>query len=113
MRSIIKGGHTTVLPWSTLGIQSSTHQHVTVGAFAMVGMHAAVIRDMPPCCKATGVPARITGVNTVGLERHQGRGAPVPARIKWGAHGPWGDGTASELFEEWKSLGKRPGMKVA
>lgn len=66
---VVLGGHTVLLPWVTMGIHSATHQNVTIGALAMVGMGAMVLRDLPPEVKAVGVPARVIGQNSVGVQR--------------------------------------------
>ena len=70
------GGHSVLGDGVNLGMSSVVHQHSTVGAFAMVGMQAAVTRDIPPFALATGVPARLRGVNRVAMQR-QGYDADV------------------------------------
>jgi UDP-N-acetylglucosamine acyltransferase len=66
---VVLGGHSTVMYGATLGIQSALHQWVTVGAYAMLGMGSMAIHDIPCGMIAMGSPARITGPNTVGLDR--------------------------------------------
>ncbi len=66
-------GHVEVGPGANLGMLCSVHQRRVVGPGAMVGMGSVVTRDVPPHAKAFGVPARVRGVNAVGLER---RGLP-------------------------------------
>lgn len=64
------GGSTRVMRGANLGIHSSTHQGVTIGSYAMLGMGAVCIGDLPPGKIAVGNPARIIGENAVGIERH-------------------------------------------
>jgi UDP-N-acetylglucosamine acyltransferase len=66
---VVLGGHTVVLPGATLGIHSCTHQFSTIGACAMVGMNSTVVGDVPTAMKAVGSPARLTGMNPVGIDR--------------------------------------------
>lgn len=66
----VPGGDATLLPHVTMGIHSATHQWVTVGACAMIGMGAMVIDDVPPCVTVVGSPARIVGLNRRGMEKH-------------------------------------------
>lgn len=65
----VLGGHVTVMEKSNIGIGAMIHQWVTIGAFAMVGMGAVVVDDVPPGVTVAGNPARIIGRNTRGLER--------------------------------------------
>jgi len=46
-----------------------THQKTTIGAYAMIGMGSVVVRDVPVGVKVVGNPARMIGMNEVGLER--------------------------------------------
>lgn len=45
------------------------HQFCQVGRLSMVAGNAKVERDVPPFCLADGVPARLRGLNLVGLRR--------------------------------------------
>lgn len=63
------GGHCVIGARANLGMNASVHQRVFVGAGCMVGMGTPLARDLPPYVKAYGSPARIRGVNAVGLRR--------------------------------------------
>jgi UDP-N-acetylglucosamine acyltransferase len=67
--STILGGHVDVGAGANLGLACVLHQRRIVGPGAMVGMGAVVTRDVPPYAKAFGAPARIRGVNEVGMDR--------------------------------------------
>jgi UDP-N-acetylglucosamine acyltransferase len=67
--SVQLGGHTWIDEGANIGLGAVVHQRSTIGAYAMVGMQSAVTKPVPPFAVAVGVPARVTGVNRVGLER--------------------------------------------
>lgn len=67
------GGHCTIGDGANLGMNASVHQRRVVGAGAMVGMGTPLTRDAPPFGKIYGSPARLRGVNTIGMTR---RGIP-------------------------------------
>ena len=62
-------GHVAVGPGANVGLSCAVHQHRVVGPGAMVGMGAIVTRDVPPFATAVGAPARVRGVNEVGMRR--------------------------------------------
>lgn len=45
------------------------HQFVRIGTMAMVGGLSRIVKDIPPYVKANGSPARVYGLNVVGLRR--------------------------------------------
>ncbi len=45
------------------------HQFVRIGKLAMIGGLSKIVKDIPPYVLADGNPARIYGINTVGLKR--------------------------------------------
>lgn len=63
------GGHCTIRAGSNLGMNVTVHQFRQIGDRVMVGMGAAVTHDLPPFSKAYGVPIRVHGTNTVGMQR--------------------------------------------
>lgn len=67
------GGHAQIGSDANLGMNATVHQRRVVGPGSMVGMSAAVTRDVPPFAKVVGVPARLRGANVVGMAR---RGIP-------------------------------------
>ncbi len=63
------GGHCVIGDRVNIGMNASVHQRRFIGAGSMIGMGTPVARDVPPHAKAFGVPARVRGVNTVGMSR--------------------------------------------
>jgi len=64
------GGHVTVEDRVVIGGLSGVHQFTKIGKMAMVGGCTKVIRDVPPFVIVDGVPARVAGINVVGLRRN-------------------------------------------
>lgn len=67
--SVLLAGHVVLGESANLGLGTSVHQRVRIGGGTMVGMGAVVTRDIPPFAKAYGNPARLHGVNRIGMER--------------------------------------------
>ena len=63
-------GHCHIQEKATLGLASTFHQFSVVGTGAMVGMSAAVTKDVPPYAMFFGVPGVIHGANTRGMAAH-------------------------------------------
>ena len=62
-------GHVIVEDRVVIGGIAGIHQFVKIGRNAMVGGMAKVVQDIPPYVIADGQPARVTGLNSVGLSR--------------------------------------------
>lgn len=67
--SVLLAGHVTIGQAANLGLGTAVHQRTFVGAGAVIGMGSVVTRDIPPFAKAFGSPARVRGVNVVGMTR--------------------------------------------
>lgn len=67
--SVSVGGHCLIGPKVNVGMNASIHQRIVIGGGAMIGMATPVARDVPPFAKVFGSPARIRGLNRVGLSR--------------------------------------------
>lgn len=63
-------GHVTVEDHVILGGFTAIHQFCRIGRFAMTGGCSKIVQDIPPFMIADGNPARVRGINKVGLERH-------------------------------------------
>lgn len=62
-------GHVILEDYVTLGGQTGIHQFVRVGAHVMTSGGSKVGKDIPPYTIAQGYPARLRGVNQIGLKR--------------------------------------------
>lgn len=62
-------GHCTIEDHVILGGATTVHQFVRVGARAITGAASRLQQDVPPFMLADGHPARLFGLNTVGLKR--------------------------------------------
>ncbi len=63
-------GHVTVEDHVVLGGLTAVHQFCRLGRHAMTGGCSKIVQDVPPYMIADGNPARIRGINKVGMERH-------------------------------------------
>ncbi len=70
-------GFVTLGYGSYLGLGANVLQRTVIGALAIVGMGAVVNRHVPPATVAIGTPARVTGINHRGFERHGIEVGPV------------------------------------
>ncbi len=64
------GGHVDVQDFANISAGSAVHQFCRVGRHAFVGGYSVVTKDALPFARTIGSrPARIFGVNTIGLQR--------------------------------------------
>lgn len=63
-------GHVTVEDYAVIGGLAGAHQFVRIGKMSMVGAHTKVVKDVPPYVTVDGHPARVAGINIVGLRRN-------------------------------------------
>lgn len=62
-------GHITVEDHAFLSNNVGCHQFVRIGRYAMVGGKSKIVQDVLPFFVTDGNPARVRGLNTVGLRR--------------------------------------------
>ncbi len=62
-------GHVVVEDRAVIGGMAGVHQFVKIGRNCMVGGMTKVVQDVPPFVIADGNPARVVGLNSVGLAR--------------------------------------------
>lgn len=67
--SVLLAGNVTIGNFANLGMGSKVHQGISIGGLSMIGMGSVVTSDIPDFAKAYGVPARIRGVNAIGMQR--------------------------------------------
>lgn len=62
-------GHVVVEDHATIGGAVGVHQFVRIGRNSMVGGMSKIVRDCPPYFLTEGNPAKVWGINAVGLRR--------------------------------------------
>ena len=62
-------GHVEVGDRAVVGGLTAVHQFCRVGRLAITGGCSKIVQDVPPFMMADGNPARVRGVNQIGLER--------------------------------------------
>ena len=76
------GGHVTVEDYANISAGSAVHQFCRVGRHAFIGGYSVVTKDALPFGKTVGSrPARIFGLNSVGLSR-RGAAPEVMTKLK-------------------------------
>lgn len=63
-------GHVEVGDKAVLGGFTGIHQFCKVGCMVMIGGMSKIVKDVPPYIKIDGNPARVVGLNSVGLKRN-------------------------------------------
>lgn len=64
-------GHVLVEDHAVISGATAVQHYVTIGQYAYVAGMTRVVQDVPPFMVVEGNPARVRGVNTIGLERHR------------------------------------------
>ncbi len=62
-------GHVVIEDWVIVGGLTAIHQFVRIGAHAFVGGASRLAQDVPPYVRVAGSPAKLYGLNSVGLDR--------------------------------------------
>ncbi|MFA5389606.1 MAG: acyl-ACP--UDP-N-acetylglucosamine O-acyltransferase [Candidatus Omnitrophota bacterium] len=63
-------GHVCVEDKAIIGGMAAIHQFVRVGTLAILGGCSKVVQDVPPYSTCDGHPARVYGLNLIGLRRN-------------------------------------------
>jgi UDP-N-acetylglucosamine acyltransferase len=63
-------GHVLVDDYATIGGVTAIHQFVRIGKYSLIGGGSRIPMDIAPYVKVAGYPARVNGLNTIGLQRH-------------------------------------------
>ena len=63
-------GHVIVGNSTTIGALTTIHQFCRIGDFAFVGMNTSITMDIPAFLKVAADPARVIGLNTIGMSRN-------------------------------------------
>ena len=64
-------GHVTIEDKAVIGGLVAIHQFVHVGTLSIIGGCSKVVQDIPPFSTCDGHPARVYGLNLVGLRRQK------------------------------------------
>ncbi|MFA5059629.1 MAG: acyl-ACP--UDP-N-acetylglucosamine O-acyltransferase [Candidatus Omnitrophota bacterium] len=62
-------GHVTIEDAAVVGGLAAIHQFVRVGKLAIIGGCSKVVQDIPPFSMCDGHPAKVYGLNSIGLKR--------------------------------------------
>ena len=62
-------GHVTIEDQAVIGGIVAIHQFVRIGMLAIIGGCSKVVQDIPPFSTCDGHPARVYGLNLIGLRR--------------------------------------------
>ena len=62
-------GHITIDDFAIVGGMTAMHQFVKIGKHAFIGGKSAIKKDVPPFTRGEGMPYRVMGLNSVGLQR--------------------------------------------
>src|SRR4030043_259071 len=65
------GGHILIEDYAIIGGLVAVHQFCRIGPHAFIGGFSGVLQDVLPYMMAAGSRAKLYGLNTVGLKRHQ------------------------------------------
>jgi UDP-N-acetylglucosamine acyltransferase len=63
-------GHVEVGDHAIMGGLTAVHQFCRLGRYAITGGCSKIVQDVPPFMIADGNPAKVRGINVVGLERN-------------------------------------------
>jgi UDP-N-acetylglucosamine acyltransferase len=63
-------GHVEVEDRAVIGGMSGVHQFTKIGKMVMVGACSKIVKDIPPFVLVDGNPAKVSGINVVGLRRN-------------------------------------------
>lgn len=63
-------GHVRVGSFVTIGALTTIHQFCRIGDYSFVGMNTSITMDIPAYIKVAADPARVIGLNTVGMSRN-------------------------------------------
>jgi UDP-N-acetylglucosamine acyltransferase len=74
-------GHVVIEDNANVGGMVGIHQFVRIGELAMVGGYSRVAQDIPPYMLVEGSPAKMRGINSIGLAR-KGVSAAAQTAIK-------------------------------
>ena len=72
--AVTLAGYVHIEDRAIIGGMTGIHQFVKVGRLAIIGGLSKLVKDIPPYAMADGRPAKIYGVNSIGLDRSESSG---------------------------------------
>ena len=69
--SVALAGHVIIEDRVIIGGLSGVHQFTKIGKMAMIGGMTKIVKDIPPFMLVDGNPAKVAGINIVGLRRNE------------------------------------------
>jgi UDP-N-acetylglucosamine acyltransferase len=63
-------GHVHLEKNVTIGGMSAVHQFVRIGTFSFIGGKSGLKKDIPPFTRGEGMPYKVIGLNSIGLQRN-------------------------------------------
>jgi UDP-N-acetylglucosamine acyltransferase len=75
--NVLLAGHIYVEHHAVVSGGAAMHHFTTVGCFAFVGGLTRIVHDVPPFMIVEGHPARVRGVNVIGLRRNGVEGTVI------------------------------------
>lgn len=73
------GGYVHLHEGANMGMGAQIHPRLGVGRRSMIGMGAVVLKHVPPFSTVAGNPARVVGINAVGMRRGGYSGQEIAA----------------------------------
>ena len=70
-------GHVAVEDKAVIGGAAGIHQFVKIGSLSMIGGMSRVVKDVPPYFLVEGNPAKLIGLNSIGLRR-----SGIPPKVR-------------------------------
>lgn len=61
-------GHSTIMDYVNVGLNTAIHQYTTVGPYSILGMGSIVTKDIPPFVKYRNFEC--FGINSIGMQRN-------------------------------------------
>lgn len=77
--NVLLAGHVLVRPHVVMSGGAAVHHFATVGDYAFVGGLSRIVHDVPPFMIVEGNPAKVRGVNIIGLQRNRFPEATITA----------------------------------
>jgi len=102
--AVTLAGHVEVFDRAVLGGFTGVHQFCKIGSMVMIGGMTKIVKDVPPFIKIDGNPARVVGLNAVGLKRNNVSKESISAIKELYKVFFRSDMNVSQIMEKWEEL---------